>query len=72
MRPTGKLTPILYKTLASLDVLPKREFATLEEFKMALEGVDKLLIDVSERLHRRPGENQRQRELYSGKKSGTR
>lgn len=71
MRPTGKLTPILYKTLASLEMLPKREFATVTEFKTALKGVDKLLIDVSERLHRRPGEDQRQRELYSGKKSVT-
>jgi hypothetical protein len=52
-------------------MLPKREFATVTEFKTALKGVDKLLIDVSERLHRRPGEDQRQRELYSGKKSVT-
>ena len=49
----------------SLAVLPHREFTGAVEFKAALESVDKLLIDVSERLRRRPGED------YSGKK-GTR
>jgi hypothetical protein len=67
-----KLTPILYKTLASLAVLPHREFTSVAEFKVALAGVDKLLIDVTERLHRRPGEDGQQRALYSGKKSVTR
>lgn len=66
-----KPTPILYKTLASLDVLPEREVATVAEFKAALAGIDKLLVDATERLHRRPSEDEQQRNLYSGKKSVT-
>ena len=66
-----KLTPVLNETLAGLGVLPKREFATVEAFRATLGDIDKLLIDVTERLHRRPAEDVRQRELYSGKKSGT-
>ena len=31
-----KLTPILHKTLANLEVMPKREFANVEAFKAAL------------------------------------
>ena len=64
-----KLTPVLHETLAGLEVLPRREFENVEAFKSALGDIDKLLIDVTERLHRRPSENERQRELYSGKKS---
>lgn len=66
-----RLTPVLNKTLAELGVLPKREFTTVSEFKAALGDIDKLLIDVTERLHRRPAEDVRQRELYSGKKNVT-
>lgn len=64
-----RLTPVLYETLAQLGVLPERAFATVEEFKACLGDIDQLLIDVTERLQRRPSEEERQRELYSGKKS---
>lgn len=68
-----KLTPLLYKTLASLAVLPERTFATAEAFKAALAeaDLDRLLVDVTERVCKRPGDNQQQREYYSGKKSAT-
>jgi hypothetical protein len=35
-----KLTPLLHKTLASLEVLPEREFASSEAFKAALAEAD--------------------------------
>lgn len=68
-----KLTPLLRQTLASLAVLPERTFADAEAFKAALAeaGIERLLVDVTERPCRRPGDDEQQREHYSGKKSVT-
>jgi hypothetical protein len=68
-----KLTPLLHKTLASLAVLPERTFASAEAFKAALAeaDLDQLLVDVTERVCQRPGDDEKQREYYSGKKSAT-
>jgi hypothetical protein len=63
-----KLAPVLYQTLVHLEVMPHRAFATAEELLEALDGIDTILIDVTERNHRRPQDNQEQREHYSGKK----
>ena len=66
-----KLTPLLHKTLASLGVLPERAFASAEAFKAALVAtdLDRRLVDVTERVCQRPGDDEKQREHYSGKKS---
>ena len=68
-----RLTPVLHQTLANLEVMPEREFADVGAFKAALAEADieRLLIDVTERLTRRPSDNKKQREYYSGKKSAT-
>lgn len=68
-----RLTPLLHKTLASLNVLPERTFASAEAFRASLAKVEleQLLVDVTERLCQRPGDNEKQREHYSGKKSAT-
>ena len=66
-----KLTPVLHETLAKLEVLPERKFESVEAFKAAVGEIDKLLIDATERPSRRPGKDEKQRELYSGKKSVT-
>jgi hypothetical protein len=66
-----KLVPVLYQTLVHLEVMPHREFATPDELLEALDGIDTILIDVTERNHRRPQDDQSQREHYSGKKNGT-
>ena len=66
-----KLTPVLYQTLVHLEVMPYRKFASPNELLEALDGIDTILIDVTERNHRRPQDNQAQREHYSGKKSDT-
>ena len=64
-----KLSPILYDTLVHLDLMPYREFTTPEELKAALQGVDRLLIDATERAYHRSTDAAKQREHYSGKKT---
>jgi hypothetical protein len=63
-----KLTPILEQALVELDLLPHREFHSPAELKAALDDVDQLLIDVTERAYRRAQDDDRQKEHYSGKK----
>jgi hypothetical protein len=67
-----KLLPILYQTLVYLEVMPHRKFATPDDLLAALDGIETILIDVTERNHRRPQNDQEQREHYSGKKNGIR
>lgn len=64
-----KLAPVLYQTLVYLEVMPHREFATPTDLLEALDGMDTILIDVTERNHRRPQDDESQREHYSGKKT---
>src|SRR5262249_47502332 len=64
-----KLSPILYDTLVHLKLMPYRELATPEELKAALQGVDRLLIDATERAYHRAQDDAKQREHYSGKKT---
>ena len=64
-----KLSPILYDTLVHLELMPYRELATPEELKAALQGVDRLLIDATERAYHRAQDDAKQREHYSGKKT---
>jgi len=64
-----KLSPILYDTLVHLELMPYREFVTPEELKAALHGVDRLLIDATERAYHRSTDDAKQREHYSGKKT---
>lgn len=63
------LFPILCKALSSLGVLPYREFKTVEDFRSACEGIDRILIDATERPHCRPSDDEEQKKLYSGKKT---
>jgi len=62
------LLPTLYKSLENLGVLPAREFKTVEEFRAACNWVDEILIDATERPHCRPQDDEKQEDLYSGKK----
>jgi hypothetical protein len=67
-----KLVSILQQTLVRLEVMPYREFATPDDLFAALNGLETILIDVTERNHRRPQDEKTQREHYSGKKNDTR
>ena len=64
-----KVSPILYDTLVHLDLMPYRELATPKELKALLQGVDRLLIDATERAYHRSQDEAKQREHYSGKKT---
>ena len=66
-----KLAPILMKTLVRLGVMPHREFTSVKEMRAAFQGVDRILVDVTERLYRRSQDDETQRDHYSGKKSTT-
>jgi hypothetical protein len=67
-----KLSPILYDTLVHLALMPSREFVTPAELKAALHGVDRLLIDATERAYHRSTDDTKQREHDSGKKNSRR
>ena len=43
-----RLTPVITKTLSSLGYMPTREFESIEDFKTAFQGLDEILIDVTE------------------------
>ena len=55
--------------MVHLALMPYRELATPEELKAALQGVDRLLIDATERAYHRSQDEAKQREHYSGKKT---
>lgn len=63
-----KLSPILYDTLVHLEMMPHREFGTPDDLKAALQGIDQLIIDATERTYRRSQDDAKQRAHYSGKK----
>jgi hypothetical protein len=67
-----KLSPILYDTLVHLELMPYRELATPEDLQAALQGIDRLLIDATERAYHRATDDATPREHYSGKKNSTR
>ena len=65
-------SPILYNTLVHLELMPYRELGTPEDLKAALKGVDRLIIDATERAYHRSQDDAKQREHSSGKKNGIR
>jgi Helix-turn-helix of DDE superfamily endonuclease len=67
-----KLSPILYDTLVHLELMPYRELATPEDLQAALQGMDRLLIDATERAYHRSTDDTKQREHDSEKKNSIR
>ena len=66
-----KLMPILHQILIELEVLPNRQWTSVEEFRATFSDVDRIFIDVTERAYRRETSDTAQREKYSGKKKET-
>jgi hypothetical protein len=64
-----RLSPLLHKTLVRLGVMPQREFENAAALQQACQELDQLLLDVTERPHQRPANDEQQREMYSGKKT---
>ena len=67
-----KLSPILYNTLVHLELMPYRELGTPDDVKAALNGVDRLISDATERAYHRSQDDATQREHSSGKKNSIR
>jgi hypothetical protein len=63
-----KLLPILIRALDKAGALPKRLFKSIAEIRAAFTGILDLLIDATERSHRRPKDVEAQQQKYSGKK----
>jgi hypothetical protein len=55
-------------TLDRQGIMPKRNFATIEEFKACLQNQKEIIIDASEQPTCRPKDQAQQKEQYSGKK----
>jgi len=66
------LSPLLHETLVQLEMMPARAFATVDELMTALDGIEQIVIDATERLYHRPQEATAQQEHYSGKKNSIR
>ncbi|HSX78294.1 MAG TPA: hypothetical protein VLQ80_06970 [Candidatus Saccharimonadia bacterium] len=66
------LAPILYNTLVHFALMPYRELGTPEDVQVALQGVDRRIIDATERAYHRSQEDAKQREHSSGKKNSLR
>jgi hypothetical protein len=62
---------ILRMTLAETGDLPKRVYESAAEFQRDMEKHQSLLLDATEQRRQRPGNEQDQRDDYSGKKKPT-
>jgi len=62
---------ILKHTLVATGHAPKREFKSPEEFQDYFERHKTLIIDATEQRTKRPGDQQYQKHMYSGKKNPT-
>lgn len=62
---------ILRMTLAETGDLPKRVYESAGEFQRDMENHQSLLLDATEQRRQRPGNEQDQKEDYSGKKKST-
>jgi hypothetical protein len=67
-----KLSPIVYDTRVHVGMRPHREFGTPDARKAALQGIDQLSIDATERAYRRARDDATQREHDSGTKKSIR
>lgn len=62
---------ILRMTLAETGDLPKRVYESAVEFQRDMEKHQSLLLDATEQCRQRPGNEQDQKDDYSGKKKPT-
>ncbi|MBD2512038.1 transposase [Nostoc muscorum FACHB-395] len=63
-----RLQPILEDALGEKKVLPERKINSVEEFCTRFPGVERVIIDGTERPIQRPQETEQQKLNYSGKK----
>jgi len=60
---------VLSSALLKINVMPMREFASIEEFEKHLEAHPEIIIDGTEHRVQRPENQEVQKECYSGKKN---
>ncbi|MDM8540519.1 transposase family protein [Desulfococcaceae bacterium HSG9] len=60
------LLPALKETLSRIGAMPRGRFENVEDMRTALGEIDQIIIDVTERAHRRPADNEKQASMYSG------
>ena len=61
-----KLLPILKETLSRIRAIPCSRFENVEDMRKALGDIERIIIDVTGRAHRRPADNEKQASMYSG------
>jgi hypothetical protein len=64
-----ELSPLLHETLVRLEMMPQRAFPTVAALMQALDGVDQIILDATERAYHRPQDSKQQQAHYSGKKT---
>jgi len=62
---------VLKRALGDANLLPKREFTSPEEFGAYFSAHKSVILDGAEQRIQRPGDNEKQKEFYSGKKNRT-
>lgn len=62
---------ILRATLIKLGVMPEREFKDVKEFEAYFKAHEELILDGTEQRIQRPGNQEDQKDCYSGKKNAT-
>ena len=60
---------VLKRALGDAGLLPKREFASPEEFGAYFNGHKSIILDGTEQRMQRPSDNEDQKAFYSGKKN---
>lgn len=68
LRMIEKLAPILEHCLKEISALPARSFVDSQTMEKALAHCEQLLLDATERGVQRPVNQEKQKEVYSGKK----
>ena len=62
---------VLRKALGDVELLPKRSFASVQEFSAYFEQHKSVILDGTEQRMQRPGDQEEQKVFYSGKKNRT-
>lgn len=61
--------PVLRLALSNAGVMPARSFANVKDFETWFSQDEVLILDGTEQRSQRPGDNEVQKEAYSGKKN---
>jgi len=59
---------VLIKTLNNLNMMPERKLLTVKDFEELFKEETNLIFDATEQRIQRPGNPEKQKEIYSGKK----